>query len=168
MQDFKLEDLPAGEVISYRHEFAASPQQLYAAFTDPSLFVRWFGPADWKVMPQTLTLEPVLGGRQQFVMQHRVEKKFQAPLYMRFVDMREPSLIEYREALPTPQGQPSETLVGIRLEFEAGTVVTEDGVGEGTILKLTQGPLPAGVHEQTLESWKGSFAKLADLLAQQG
>lgn len=164
MQDFKLEDLTPEETITYRHEFAASPEQLYEAFTDPALFVRWFGPKDWKIIPSTLTLEPVIGGRKQFVMRHREQKQFQAPMYMRFITMREPHLLEYREALPTPQGQPSDTLIGLRLEFEAGTAVTEDGVGEGTILKLTQGPLPQAVHEQTLDSWRGSFEELAALL----
>lgn len=165
MQDFKLEDLKPEETITYRHEFAASPDQLYQAFTNPALFVRWFGPKDWKIIPSTLTLEPVIGGRKQFVMRHREQKQFQAPLYMRFITMQEPHLLEYREALPTPQGQPSDTLIGLRLEFEAGTAVTEDGVGEGTILKLTQGPLPQGVHQQTLDSWRGSFEELAALLA---
>ena len=163
MNDFKIDDLKPEETITYRHEFAATPQQVFEAFT--TLFIKWFGTTDWKIIPNTLTLEPVIGGRKQFVMRHKDQAKFQAPMYMRFVTLAEPHTIEYREALPTPSGQPSDTLIGLRLEFEAGTAVTEDGVGEGTIVKLTQGPLPAGVHEQTLASWQGSFGKLAKLLA---
>lgn len=166
MNDFKIDDLKPEETLTYRHEFAAAPRQVFEAFTNPTLFIKWFGPADWKIIPNTLTLEPVIGGRKQFVMRHKDQAKFQAPMYLRFVTLAEPHTIEYREALPTPSGQPSDTLIGLRLEFEAGTAVTEDGVGEGTILKLTQGPLPAGVHEQTLASWQGSFGKLAELLKQ--
>lgn len=166
MNDFKIEDLKPEETITYRQEFAASPQQVFEAFTNPTLFIKWFGPADWKVIPNTLTLEPVIGGRKQFVMRHKDQPKFQAPMYMRFVTLAEPHTIEYREALPTPSGQPSDTLIALRFEFEAGTAVTEDGVGEGTILKLTQGPLPAAVHEQTLASWQASLSKLAQLLKQ--
>lgn len=164
MQDFVLEDVPENELLTYRHEFAATLQELYQAFVDPKLFIQWFGPKDWKISPATLTLEPVTGGRKQFVMKHRHNPQFQAPMYMRFVAIKEPSLLEYREALPTPTGQPSDTLIALRLEFEAGTAVTEDGVGEGTILTLTTGPLPAAIHEQTAQSWKDSFADLAQLL----
>lgn len=164
MQDFSIEDVPAKELLTYRHEFAATPQQIYNAFVDPTVFVKWFGPKDWKINPATLTLEPVTGGRKQFVMKHRVNPKYQAPMYLRFVSMKEPNLLEYREALPTPTGQPSDTLVALRLEFEEGTAVTEDGVGEGTIVKLTTGPLPEGVHEQTMQSWKDSFTELAKVL----
>ncbi|GAA1749131.1 SRPBCC domain-containing protein [Rothia terrae] len=164
MQDFTIESLDAKEVLTYRHEFAATPQEIYNAFIDPKLFIKWFGPKDWNVVPNTLTLEPVNGGRKQFVMKHRHNPKFQAPMYMRFIAMKEPELLEYREALPTPQGQPSDTLVALRIELEEGTAITEDGVGKGTILKLTQGPLPQEVHEQTLTSWKDSFVGLTKLL----
>ena len=85
-------------------------------------------------------------------------------MYMRFIEMKEPSLIEYREALPTPQGKPSDTLVGLRISIESGTAVTEDGVGEGTIVTLTQGPLPEAAQEHSRESWVGSFESLSALL----
>ncbi|MBM7052192.1 MULTISPECIES: SRPBCC domain-containing protein [unclassified Rothia (in: high G+C Gram-positive bacteria)] len=165
MNDISFENLNPAETLTLRHEFAgASAADLYAAFTDPATFIKWFGPKDWKIVPSTLTLEPVTGGRKQFIMKHSVNPKYQAPMYMRFVAMKEPSLLEYREALPTPTGQPSETLVALRIEFEEGTAITADGVGSGTSVKLTTGPLPAAVHEQTAESWKESFNKLEKLL----
>lgn len=164
MNQFELEDLDPAEVLTYRHEFSATPEEIYGAFLDPTLFVQWFGPKEWKVIPSTLTLEPVTGGRQQFVMRHTVNPKYQAPMYMRFIEMKEPSLIEYREALHTPQGKPSDTLVGLRISIESGTAVTEDGVGEGTIVTLTQGPLPEAAQEHSRESWVGSFESLSALL----
>jgi len=93
MNQFELEDLDPAEVLTYRHEFSATPEEIYGAFLDPKLFVQWFGPKEWKVIPSTLTLEPVTGGRQQFVMRHTVNPKYQAPIYMRFIEMKEPSLI---------------------------------------------------------------------------
>ena len=165
MQEFTIEELPSNEVLTYRHEFAASPAEIYDAFVNPQTFVKWFGPADWAIRPETLTLEPVTGGRKQFVMRHKHNKQFMAPMYMRFVKMKEPSLLEYREALPDPAGQPTESLVALRLEIESGTAITEDSVGEGTIVKLTQGPLPESVHQQTIDGWAQSFEELAKHLA---
>ena len=100
MNDFKIDDLKPEETITYRHEFAATPQQVFEAFTNPTLFIKWFGPTDWKIIPNTLTLEPVIGGRKQFVMRHKDQAKFQAPMYMRFVTLAEPHRVPGGPAHP--------------------------------------------------------------------
>ncbi|MDO4253513.1 MAG: SRPBCC domain-containing protein [Rothia sp. (in: high G+C Gram-positive bacteria)] len=158
-----LKDMDPATIVSYRHEFALTPQQVYEAFIQPQLLVGWFGPSQWQIIPASLTLEPVTGGRLQFVMRHSLNPKVQAPMYLRFVGMVEPSLLEFQEAIPTAQGQPSANLLALRLELTESAALGSTGADPGTVLSLQQGPLPKQVHKQTINSWRQSFQRLAQL-----
>ena len=96
-------------------------------------------------------------------MEHESGPNVVAPMYLRFESITD-QLLEFTEAIAGPDGQPSDQEIGWRLQFVPGTVVTEDGVGQGTTLVLEQAPLPAAVHEQATATWHQTFTQLEKML----
>lgn len=159
MADFPLDSVHKSELLTVKRDFAASTDEVLAAFTSGELFKSWYAPAGWRIVDEHFIFEAKIGGRIQLVMEHEAGIGVQAPMYLRFESITD-TLLEFTEAIAGPTGQPTDQLIGWRLRLTPGTVVTEDGVGQGTTLVLEQGPLPAGVHEQAKETWHQSFANL--------
>lgn len=164
MSDFPLDSTHKSELLSLTHEFLASPDELLAGFTVADIFKQWYGPAGWNILDSNFVFEPKVGGRIQLVMQHEAGQGVYAPLYLRFESITD-TLLEFTEAIAGPDGAPSDQLIGWRIRLTPGTVVTETGVGQGTVLALEQGPLPEGAHDHAKAAWRDSFTKLAAAIA---
>ncbi|GGH65279.1 SRPBCC family protein [Rothia aerolata] len=167
MADFPLDSVHKSELLTVKRDFAVSPDELLAAFTAGEVFKQWYAPEGWRIMDEHFTFEPRIGGRIQLLMEHEAGIGVQAPIYLRFESITD-GLIEFTESIAGPTGQPTDQLIGWRLRFTPGTVVTESGVGQGTNLVLEQGPLPESVHEQARETWHQSFSNLEKVLTPQG
>lgn len=164
MTDFPLDSVKKDELLSLTHEFLASPDELLAAFTVADVFKQWYGPAGWTITDRNFIFEPKVGGRIQLVMEHESGPGVYAPLYLRFESITD-TLLEFTEALAGPGGEPTDQLLGWRVRLTPTTVVTEAGVGQGTVLALEQGPLPEQVHDHASAAWRDSFTKLEKALA---
>lgn len=151
-------DLDPAEVFSVSHDLPHPPTAVFAAFTDPDRLAAWFGPEGWSVPRESVLLEVRPGGRQRFRMVNDADPAQVAPVHATYLRVEQDALLEGREALPGPDGEPTHQHVLVRTEFLA----TGDG---GTLLVLTQGPLPAVVHAGAAAGWRSSFAKLEALLA---
>lgn len=163
MADFPLDKVSKSELLTLKHDFLAGSDELLAAFTSADLFKRWYAPAGWAIEDDHFIFEPKIGGRIQVLMKHESGSNIFAPMYLRFESMTD-TLLEFTEAISGPDGQPSEQEIGWRIRFVPGTVVTGDGVGQGTTLVLEQGPLPESVHEQAKATWHEAFGKLEEAL----
>lgn len=163
MADFPLDKVSKKELLTLKHDFAASTDELLAAFTVGDLFKQWYAPEGWTVQSENFIFEPKIGGRIQLVMEHESGPNVVAPMYLRFESITD-QLLEFTEAIAGPDGQSSDQEIGWRLQFVPGTVVTEDGVGQGTTLVLEQAPLPAAVHEQATATWHQTFTQLEKML----
>ena len=56
--------------------------------------------------------------------------------------------LEYAEQLPDHLGNPGGVVVYQRFRFFPETVITPEGVGEGTRITVEIGPMPVSVHEE--------------------
>lgn len=158
MGGMDVTDLDPAEVFSVSHALAHPPAAVFAAFTEPDRLAAWFGPPGWSVPRESVLLEVRPGGRQRFRMVHDTDPAQVAPVHGTYLRVERDALLEGREALPGPDGRPTAGHVLTRTEF----VPTREG---GTLLVLTQGPLPAAVHPGAAAAWRGSFARLEALLA---
>ena len=43
--------VPDEELLVFDHEIAAPVEDVFGAYLDPELLVRWYGPAGWHVRP---------------------------------------------------------------------------------------------------------------------
>ncbi|MFW0108835.1 hypothetical protein ACN08Z_06895 [Rothia sp. P7181] len=164
MSGFPLDHVSENEVVSVSHDFVVSSDELLAAFTSRDLFLQWYPPRGWSVQPDTVTFEPQRGGRVQLAMKHESELNVFAPVYLRFESISLEGL-ELVESIAGPMGEPTDHLMGIRIGFVPGTVITSSGVGEGITVKVEVGPLPEQVHDDVAATWKGSLTKLEEVLS---
>ncbi|MGK4582256.1 SRPBCC family protein [Kitasatospora sp. HPMI-4] len=84
-----------GEVTITR-EFAASREVVFAAYTEPEQFVRFWGPAGTSVPLDTVTLEPWAGGRFDSTMVIDATGD-RYPLKAAFLEVKEPELLTFAE-----------------------------------------------------------------------
>jgi len=158
MVPMDVTDLDPAEVFSVSHDLAHPPAAVFAAFTDPDRLAAWFGPQGWSVPRDSVLLEVRPGGRQHFRMVNDADPAQVSPVHATYVRVEQDALLEGREALPGPHGEPTGVTILLRVEFLA----TGDG---GTLLVVTQGPLPESVHGGAAAGWRSSFVKLEALLA---
>ncbi len=163
MSDFPLDKVSRTELLTVKRDFVASPDEVLAAFTSAEVFKQWYAPNGWSISEEHFIFEPKIGGRIQVLMRHESGQNVFAPMYLRFESITE-RLVEFTEAIAGPTGQPTDQLLGWRISLTPGTVVTDDGVGQGTTLILEQGPLPQSVHENARDTWHQSFSNLEKVL----
>ena len=147
MGGMDVTDLDPAEVFSVSHALAHPPAAVFAAFTEPDRLAAWFGPPGWSVPRESVLLEVRPGGRQRFRMVHDTDPAQVAPVHGTYLRVERDALLEGREALPGPDGRPTAGHVLTRTEF----VPTQEG---GTLLVLTQGPLPPAVHPGAAAAWR--------------
>ena len=76
--------VPDEELLVFDHEIAAPIEDVFGAYMDPELLVRWYGPAGWHVRPTDVVLEPVVGGMQRLSMINEVDPSVSCILQSRF------------------------------------------------------------------------------------
>jgi uncharacterized protein YndB with AHSA1/START domain len=138
--------------VEVTHVFEAPPERVYRAFTDPAEFAHWYGPPGFPVDPETVELDPRVGGRQQFAMVAEHDPSMRSAFDGRLVEIVENAVLESRGAWDGIPGQPAPWPSGLRVELHE-----EDGK---TRLVLREGPHPPGTADLGRQSWELMFAKL--------
>jgi uncharacterized protein YndB with AHSA1/START domain len=140
-----------GEV-SVTHVFDAPREAVFAAWTDPEQVAKWWAPDGFEVPPESVEIEPRVGGRFDLAMlasggqsrfQHRSE----------IVEFSEPELIVLsNEAIP--EAGIAETIT--RVVFEAD--------GGRTRMTVTSGPYTDEMRGSAEAGWFDLIANLERLL----
>ena len=133
------------ELVITRH-FAAPRHLVYRAFTDPDQLAAWFGPVGFSVPRDSVSIDARVGGHQRFTMVSDSDPSLTSPVNATFTEVVEDELLAGEEALPDG------TTFSLRVEL-----ADADG---GTLLTLTQGPLPDDMVEPATAGWESSFTKL--------
>ena len=138
--------------LSFKRRFDASPERVYAAWTDPEKIARWFGRVDLK--PETMQAQTDLrvGGRYRISFDNAVGEYFEVGGV-------------YREVVP------NERLVfswawHSTPERESQVTVTIKPDGTGTLLTLHHEQLfDQAAREGHERGWTGALEKLEKVLA---
>lgn len=151
-----LDGVPADQTWALQRVLPHPPSSIYRALMDPELLTRWYGPRGWSVHPESIELDARPGGIRRFAMVMDDDPQMGAPFHGRHAAIVPEEMVEIHEALPGPDGEPSEHLILLRVEL-----VPVDG---GTRIELQQGPLPEDVHATAEGAWESSLDRLRALL----
>ncbi|WP_129660639.1 SRPBCC family protein [Rothia halotolerans] len=158
-----LATVPADHIVSVSEDVAASPAEVFGAFTDPLRLAGWYGPAGWLVPVHTISLDPRPGGTLRLVMVNHADPSQAVPMYATYVSVVENELLEHRESLPGPDGEATDASVFHRIEFLEREVEGRTG----TRVVVSQGAMPPEIHETVASGWRSALRKLAETVESQ-
>lgn len=160
--NFDFDTIAPEQVLTFTHDFEATPEALYEAFTSAELLPQWFGPEGFTVPLDTVEIEVREGGPQKFVMVSEENPEFTSPVNGTFHKLVPGELIEGYEAigveLAETHGMEEGSYFLNRTAFQK--------IDENTTrVTITQGPMDPAMHEMATAGWKSSFNKLNRILA---
>lgn len=136
--------------------FDAPRELVYRAFTDPGQLAQWFGPEGCSVPRESIEVDARPGGHLRFLM---TGPDVRSPVGIVFTEVVENELLAGEMEASGVPGAAGPVRGHLRLEFR------DEGNGK-TMLKLRQGPFPAGqLGADTRSGWESSFTKLDALLS---
>ncbi|MEJ7634881.1 SRPBCC domain-containing protein [Aeromicrobium sp.] len=144
------------EVVLERH-FDAPVEMVYQAFVDPDQIAQWFGPLAFHVPRDTVTIDARPGGAWHMTMVGNDDPGWKAPITSTLVEVVENQLLVGYEIAQDFPNMADGTKMTLTLEFLPD--------GDGTLLKLRQGPFPEQMREMSETGWSQSLFKLDALLA---
>lgn len=136
-------------ILHLTRRFAAPPDVVFRAWTDPAEVAAWYGPEGWYAPVDKVRIDGQAGGRWEITMVRR-EDGFVFPIGYEILELVEPSLVVLRHTEHDPGG-PYATLVRVELAPD----------GDGTLMTLTDGPFPEEDRESTAGGYAYALEKLA-------
>jgi uncharacterized protein YndB with AHSA1/START domain len=134
-------------------EFAAPPELVWAAWTDPAQLASWFGPRGLTAPLDTIAIDPRPGGTWTITMVADGDGDgAEYPQAFTFVEVVEPERLVFT----------STATLGTR-EVRAVITLTLRAVSAGTEMTFTVGGLPEDSAASLEQGWASSFACLAEL-----
>jgi uncharacterized protein YndB with AHSA1/START domain len=130
---------------------AAPPDQVFAAWTDPELVVRWFGPEGFST--SNVTIEPRVGGRWANTMTSPDGKSFE-------------SSGEFREFVPGERLVIFDEGKGEPMNGHATKItVSFTPAGDGTVMQLVHGVFKTvEMRDECVRGWTSTFNRLERLM----
>jgi uncharacterized protein YndB with AHSA1/START domain len=141
--------LDTQRTVHLTRRFDAGPEAVFRAWTDPAEVAEWYGPDGWHAPIDRIRIDGEIGGRWEVTMVRRSDGS-EFPIGYEILELRAPSLIVLRYTDPSGAGQES-TLVRVELAPD----------GDGTLMTLTDGPMPAEGRDHAAGGYVQAFEKLA-------
>lgn len=132
--------------------FAAPRPIVWKFWTDPARIIEWFGPTDFTIPPETVTIELEVGGAWNLAMQDAEGNRF--PIRGRIVEFVEEELLVVE--LDSDSDFGPMTNIQLRVQFHDH--------GDRTRITLHQGPFTAELRDITAEGWELSFVKMDTII----
>lgn len=153
------EQPPAGttdqdQEVLMTHVFDAPRDLVFEAWTDPDQVARWWGPVGFNVPRETVEIDLRVGGGFNLVMV-QADTGAEHPLRYEIVELVVPELLVMKSEPMPEMGLTDPTTTRLELHDQ----------GDKTQMRLTDGPYTAMMLGGVEAGWKGSFEKLARLLA---
>ena len=141
--------VPAQRTVSLSRRFDAPPQDVFRAWTDPAEVAAWYGPDGWHAPVERIHIDGEVGGRWELTMVRRSDG-FEFPIGYEMLELVEPSLVVLRHTDTDPGGS-EPTIVRVELQPD----------GDGTLMTLTDGPMPTQGADLAEGGYEQAFDKLA-------
>jgi uncharacterized protein YndB with AHSA1/START domain len=130
----------------------APPERVFAAWTEPEAIAAWYGPAQFDAPAEQIRVDLRAGGRWELTMVRRDGAGAFLVGY-EILEVERPTLLVMRSD-PMPH-MPEPTIVRVELHAEGG----------GTVLTLTDGPLPDAGAARAEAGYEAALDTLAVVLA---
>ncbi|GAA1740963.1 SRPBCC family protein [Isoptericola hypogeus] len=138
--------------IEHAQVLAAPPAKVFAAFTDPDAFARWYGPDGVRTPREDVVIDAREGGTHRFTMVVDLDPPLRTTYDGRFTEVVPDRLLASSGAWEGIPGQDVPWPSNLRVELEPQP--------EGTLVVVREGPHPAGSVELGRESWRTMFPRL--------
>ena len=146
-----LDPVPVGG-FRISHLYDAPPEAVFAAWTDPEQIARWWRPEGLEIPPESVVIEPRVGGRFELTMVDPRGASYD--LRATYVELVEPELIVIQSE-PIPEaGLTKATLTRVTFEAEGG----------GCRMTITDGPYTEEMRGSAEAGWRSLVVNLARLL----
>ena len=135
------------------HHFDAPPEVVFAAWTDPEQVARWWAPQGFEIPPESVDIEPRLGGRfhlEMVAVSGPERFRYRAEI----VEFAEPELLALK-------GEP---IAGTDIEVTI-TRVELVAAGGGTRMTVTSGPFTREARDNAQTGWDELVVNLERVLA---
>jgi len=137
--------------VTITRTFDASPEQVFAAWTEPEQIARWYGPQQFEAPAERIAVDLRPGGRWELTMLRR-DGAGELAVGYEILEVQPPWLLVMRSD-PMPH-MPEPTVVRLTLEAVDGA----------TRLTLTDGPLPESGVAGAQAGYLAALDKLAAAL----
>jgi uncharacterized protein YndB with AHSA1/START domain len=145
-----MAETAAAREVRVVRDFAAPPERVFRAWTEPDQVAAWFGPAHVETPRDGVRIDLRVGGRYELTMLAPGGREF--AIGYEITALEPPRLLELRSDPMPAAGMHEPTVVRITLEPRGG----------GTRMTLTDGPQPVG--SRAGDGWEAAAAKLAALV----
>ena len=142
--------------IEITHDFDATVERVYDAFTVPDHFERWYGPVGFPVPRDTVELDARVGGRQRFVMVSDADPTMRTGFDGRFTEVAENVRLASSGTWNGIPGRADPWPSNLRVDLHHA-----DGK---TRVVVREGPHPAGMADLGRQAWEMMFTKLESVL----
>lgn len=131
----------------------ATPEEVFAAWTQPERVAAWYGPQGMKVPADKVQIDAKVGGRWEVTMVR--PDGGEMPIGYEILELDAPGLLVMRSDPMPEMGMTEGTVVRVELSDEDGK----------TRLVLTDGPMPDGGSGPAEAGYVAALDKLAAFLA---
>ena len=157
MKGFSVEPETIREV---ERSFTTSRDVLFRAFTEPRALAQWFAPEGWHVVPESVELDPQLGGRLRHT---KVRDDDPSKVWVVdgvYTEVFYPDVLVTRQRITGIPGIDPTKAVELRVEFSR--------LGQGkTLLRVVQGPYTPEAAIDYSDGWNSILDHLQAYLDQQ-
>ena len=137
--------------------FAASPELVWSAWTDPEQVAQWWGPEHFSTPPESVEIDLQPGGHYHLSMIEDASGT-DYPIRFEVVEVEEPALLVMKSPAQPEFGLTEDVTCRVEL-------ASVDG---GTEVRLTAGPYLGEMQKMSELGWTSQFGKLDSLLASAG
>jgi uncharacterized protein YndB with AHSA1/START domain len=147
-----MDPVPAGG-FRISQLYKATPEAVFAAWTDPEQVARWWAPEGLSIPPESVLVEPRVGGRFELTMVDPSGTSYD--LRATYVELVEPELIVMRSEPIPAAGIVEGTITRATFEAEGG----------GCRMTITDGPYTDDLRGNAEAGWRSLVVNLERLLA---
>ena len=146
-------------ILEVEREFPYPRPVIFRAFTEPKALAQWFAPDGWHVVPESVELDPQLGGRLRHTKVRDDDPEATWVVDGVYTEVFYPDVIVTRQRITGIKGIDATRPVELRVEF------TRMGRTDNTLVRIIQGPY---THEAALgysDGWESILDHLDAYLA---
>ncbi len=147
-------------ILEVERSFTTSRDVLFRAFTEPRALAQWFAPEGWHVVPESVELDPQLGGRLRHT---KVRDDDPSKVWVVdgvYTEVFYPDVLVTRQRITGIPGIDPTKAVELRVEFSR--------LGQGkTLLRVVQGPYTPEAAIDYSDGWNSILDHLQAYLDQQ-
>lgn len=150
--------MQADTILEVERQFAYPRAKLFRAFTEPRALAQWFAPAGWHVVPESVELDPKVGGRLRHTKVRGDDPSQVWVVDGVYTEVFYPDVVVTRQRITGIKGIDATRPVELRVEF------SKTG-RDGTLLRVIQGPYtPEAAHDYS-DGWESILDHLEAYLA---